>query len=48
VYLHYYNDDLKNWSINDKIWEGILSNQTCMRLMDIVKCIVKELSEIEL
>lgn len=47
LYLHYYTDDLKNWSNNPKIWDGIKNNETCERLMNIVRCIDNKISEIQ-
>ncbi|MBL0200350.1 MAG: hypothetical protein IPP81_09270 [Chitinophagaceae bacterium] len=48
AYLHYYSDDLKNWSNNANIWEGVSNNQTSTRLIKIINCIMIELSKIEL
>ncbi|MEP7143089.1 MAG: hypothetical protein ABI707_09480 [Ferruginibacter sp.] len=48
AYLHYFDDDLKNWETNPEVWEGIESGKTADTLMGKVKEIQEALKDLDL
>ena len=48
AYLHYFHDDWKNWSLNEKIWRSIPTKEVCNILFDYIQLAAAAVHELNI